>query len=240
MKYMIYALKDPLTKSIRYIGKSCKGLNRPKEHLFPHQNKLKTHKNCWVRSLLKKGLKPEIIILEECDRESLDKREIFWIDYHKKHGYELTNMTNGGTGGNTGGAYKKHKPVISINTITHEKKRYSFVWQASLDGFSATKVVSVCKGKRHSHKGYYFHYENEVFVEPVKKTMRPILCENRLTGEKMEFKSIQEASRKTGLCLHTISTALNGKTRCRKYEFVNASHVNERYEPVNTPVRIIL
>lgn len=33
--YLIYALQDPNTKEIRYIGRSTKGLKRPQNHLLP-------------------------------------------------------------------------------------------------------------------------------------------------------------------------------------------------------------
>ena len=239
-KFIIYGLCDPRTKEIRYVGKSCTGLKRPKEHLFHYQNKIKTYKNCWIRSLLKEGVSPSILVLEECERQLLDEREVFWINHYRRLGYKLTNMTTGGTGGNTGGSYKKHKPVLSINAVTYQAKRYNFVWETAKDGFAATKVVAVCKGRRKSHKGHYFHYETEQFVEPIKKTMRPIICKNKTTGEVRVFKSIQECSKHIGLCLHTISTALSGKTICRSHEFIKASHVNERYEPVNKPIRIEL
>ena len=240
MKYMIYALVDPTTKNVRYIGKSCKGLHRPKEHLFPYQNKVKTHKNCWIRGLLRKGVKPEIVIIEECDRESLDEREIFWISHYNKLGHDLTNMTKGGTGGNTGGAYKKHKPVTAIEISTGKKRLYKYIWETEIDGFKATKVVAVCKKRRASHMGYYFHYSDEEFYIPVKKTMKPILCKCKKTGKEMLFSSISEAAKSTGYCITSISNIIRGKQRCRRHDFVNASHVNERYEPVNKPIRIEL
>lgn len=47
-------------------------------------------------------------------------------------------------------------------------------------------------------------------------------------------KNTVELAQEYGVCKQTICNALNGTT------FVNASHVNERYEPVNKPIRVIL
>src|SRR5271165_1208039 len=107
--YLIYGLADPTTDEIRYVGKSCKGLERPAEHTNPGNLKRKSKKNSWIINLKRKGLKPKIIVLEECSSgDVLNEREIFWIKQYRDNGAKLTNGTDGGTGGNTGGAYKKH------------------------------------------------------------------------------------------------------------------------------------
>lgn len=239
-KYIIYGLCDPRTKEVRYVGKSCKGMDRPKEHFYSFQRKTKSPKNSWIINLLKQNITAEIIIIENCKKENLDEREIYWINSYRNMGHKLTNMTDGGTGGDTGGAYKKHKPVTAIEISTGKKIFYDYVWQAEKDGFKATKVVAVCKKRRASHMGYYFHYSNEEFETPIKKTMQPILCKCKKTGEETFFHSIGEASKHTGYCITSISNISRGKQNCRKYEFLNASHVNERYQPGNPVIRIEL
>lgn len=233
MKYIIYSLIDPLDGQTRYIGKSCRGLKRAKEHFYKYQLKNKCHKNSWIIGLNKNKLKPKIEIVEICDKENLDQREMHWIEFFNSMGCKLTNMTKGGAGGNTGGAYKKHKPVISINANTGETKRYDYVWQTEVDGFSPSKVVSVCKEKRASHKGYYFHYENSKFEKPVKKTMKKILCINKKTGERKEFDSIKQAAQETAYCITSVSNCIRGKQKSSKYEFIKCS-------PVNKPINIEL
>jgi hypothetical protein len=126
----------------------------------PGNLKRKSKKNSWIISLKRKGLRPKIVVIEEClTAESLNEKEIFWIKQYKDSGSKLTNGTNGGTGGNTGKAYKKHKPVIAVNLLTKAKKRYDFVWQTELDGFSPNKVCAVCRGRRNTHKGHFFYYD---------------------------------------------------------------------------------
>src|SRR5690554_6491925 len=101
---LIYGLIDPRNNEIRYIGKSLYGLYRLKAHLAPSKLKIKSKKNSWIKSLLKLGLVPHIIVLDRAENEKeLDQKEIEHIAKYTN----LTNLTKGGTGGNTGGAHKK-------------------------------------------------------------------------------------------------------------------------------------
>jgi len=98
MKTFIYGLIDPNTKIIRYIGKS----DMPKTRLSNHiqtSKKSKTHKSNWINSLIKNKQKPIIIILEEVKKENWEEREIYWIQKYKDDGYDVTNFTSGGEGG---------------------------------------------------------------------------------------------------------------------------------------------
>lgn len=98
-KNLIYALQDPETKQIRYIGKSTKGLKRPHEHKRAYSLKAHTHKNNWIKSLFAKNLMYEIVVLEEnIEDNQLDTKEIYWIAYHKSINSPLTNGTDGGEG----------------------------------------------------------------------------------------------------------------------------------------------
>ena len=97
--YLIYALCDPQTEEIRYVGKSCSGLHRPRRHTSPCELKAHTHKNHWVLSLVEKGLRSLIRILEEFPTAYLlPEAEQKWIEDLKKSGASLTNATNGGIG----------------------------------------------------------------------------------------------------------------------------------------------
>lgn len=95
MKTYIYGLVDPSDNRIRYIGKS----NNPQKRLYEHHQikrlKTHTHKNNWIKSLLKLNLKCKIVVLEECDESNWQEREKFYI---KKYKNQLTNTTDGGQG----------------------------------------------------------------------------------------------------------------------------------------------
>lgn len=102
IKYLIYALCDPTTEEVRYIGRSSSGLIRPRHHWTSLLNK-KTYCHSWCKSILKKGLEPKIKILESfenCEEinDVLNKAEIKWIKHYKERGARLTNHTDGGGG----------------------------------------------------------------------------------------------------------------------------------------------
>lgn len=101
MKYLIYALVDSVTNEVRYIGKSTKGMYRPRQHFMPSYLSRKDHCHSWIRSQIAKGHTPIIIVLEvleENDHNLLIQKEIFWISYYRRRGAKLTNLTNGGEG----------------------------------------------------------------------------------------------------------------------------------------------
>lgn len=86
---------------IRYIGKSSNGAIR----IYQHRSKPVTDKTyCahWIRNLKAKGLRFEWAILEITpDKSSLPELEVWWISYGRLSGWPLTNLSEGGVGGNT-------------------------------------------------------------------------------------------------------------------------------------------
>lgn len=99
MPNYIYALVCPIGK-IRYIGKT----NDPDKRLRRHISRAKyyetkSHAANWIRSLLKRGEKPEIRVLEEVpDGGDWVSREIATISEYRALGFDLTNATEGGEG----------------------------------------------------------------------------------------------------------------------------------------------
>lgn len=92
----IYGLVDPRTQLIRYIGKSIRPLQRLANHL---NDSGKCHRTHWLNELKKLGLKPEIVYLERIEGGwPWQESEKFWIAYGRKHGWPLTNNTDGGDG----------------------------------------------------------------------------------------------------------------------------------------------
>ena len=91
----IYLLRDPVNQEIRYIGKTTNLKERLANHIYKSKSS-KTHCGSWIKSLISKSLKPIIEEIEEC--ENWQQREIFWIEYYKSQGADLTNHTTGGEG----------------------------------------------------------------------------------------------------------------------------------------------
>jgi hypothetical protein len=96
---IVYALLDPSDHLVRYVGMTVESADRRrKRHIYTSKRR-ETHCARWVRSLTKAGLEPEILVLEEVDDPlALPKREIFWIALYRKHGADLTNLSDGGEG----------------------------------------------------------------------------------------------------------------------------------------------
>lgn len=103
----IYALIDPRTNCVRYVGKAKDPLKRLGFHLCDSQLKPNTHRNHWLRSLKTIGLMPRQIILEAVSFDA-DWREAerYWIAHY---GDELTNGTSGGDGLNNPSAATREK-----------------------------------------------------------------------------------------------------------------------------------
>lgn len=140
---LIYALKDPETKQIRYVGKSTSGIKRPRQHKRPYQLLAPNHKNNWIKLLLSKGLEYEIVILEEnIPKEQLNDKEKLWVAHYKALGADLTNQTEGGEG--TWGYkmkeetkelmaekrkawFKEHQPTDIMRQTCFKRKEYQTI-----------------------------------------------------------------------------------------------------------------
>lgn len=96
----IYALADPHTGEVRYVGKAIDVNRRLQQHLTRFQlNNYKSHKNSWLKSLLDAGHKPTLHVLELVDSADANAAEIRWIAKATAMGARLTNGTAGGDGG---------------------------------------------------------------------------------------------------------------------------------------------
>lgn len=95
-KTYIYALLDPDTEVVRYVGKSDNPERRLLRHLGFYEKK-ETHKTRWLRKLVNEGKRPLLKILEEVSIEEWGDKERYWISMYKEN---LTNTADGGIGGN--------------------------------------------------------------------------------------------------------------------------------------------
>jgi len=98
IKYYIYALCEPETEVIRYIGQTRQTLKqRYKNHISSSKTE-KLYKAYWIKKLLSNGEKPTLMVLDilyvdNISKENqlfIDKWEYFYIQKYKK----LTRLTN--------------------------------------------------------------------------------------------------------------------------------------------------
>lgn len=96
--FYIYMLTDKIGDPL-YIGITKNVKERYRKHL---NEKSITLKNNWIKSLLVKGEKPIMVIIDYAnDRVEANKKEKQFISDYKNLGFNLKNMTNGGDGGET-------------------------------------------------------------------------------------------------------------------------------------------
>ena len=99
-RFLVYGLLDPCTGELRYVGKSARGMLRPKEHFKPNARIGHTHIAHWLAKLWRDSAQlPSILILKECasDLETLTC-ETALIALFRQCGFALTNILDGGEG----------------------------------------------------------------------------------------------------------------------------------------------
>jgi hypothetical protein len=96
----IYALRDPISNAVRYIGKAIDPTRRLKTHISESRREIyKHHTSQWFRKLLNAGLLPQVEIL--CvvkEGENWQDVERDWIKNGLSLGWPLTNTSAGGDG----------------------------------------------------------------------------------------------------------------------------------------------
>ena len=91
----IYGLIDTTTNELRYVGKTVDIGRRYKRHI-KECNSSNSHKDRWVRKLKKNGYLPEIVVIDYVKTDEWQYWEMFYIEYFKFLGCNLTNGTKGG------------------------------------------------------------------------------------------------------------------------------------------------
>jgi hypothetical protein len=127
-KFIVYALTDPRSGEVRYIGKSCSGLKRPMHGTYS------AHCASWIKSLLMQGMKYGIMVLGEFSNGvRLGDYERWAIAYARGLGWRLTNQTDGG-----GGLFNPSKDVRERLRTSHlgQKRSVETIdkWRTSIRG----------------------------------------------------------------------------------------------------------
>ena len=191
----IYALCDPITNKIRYIGQTT--LN-PLCRLTQHINnalgyKNKSHLYCWIRKLNQNNQRPKVKILQENAEWNVD--EITWIEQAKLMGIDLVNHTRGGNG------------IVGYKHTDEVKKK---IGKASKGNKYAenTKHSKETNEKRIESRKWYKH-SKETKKKISEKHKKSVLCIE--TGN--IYDSAREAEKEMGVCKSSITNAINGKSK---------------------------
>lgn len=106
MEHSIYVLIDKKTNEIRYVGQTVKQLSiRLNGHISKAKNSgnKTTHKNTWIKSLLKENLKPIIKLIDVVDENDWKEIEKNYIFSFQEKGCDLLNISEGGDSGSMPG-----------------------------------------------------------------------------------------------------------------------------------------
>ena len=206
-KYLIYALQDPITYEIRYIGKSVSGLHRPKYHTYPScLSKDDTHKGRWLKQLVNNGFKPIIKVIQILNNhDELVQAEIYWIKYFKDLDCPLTNLTLGG--GGTIGYKWEDTDIRRFQPHPMQGKKLTDERKAKISRIN--KIVMNTP---------------EMKYKLIKRKLGSKFVDNY--GE--YYESIFDAQRKTGLSRDSIRDILNGKkesVKSYKFQYIIKSTV---------------
>jgi hypothetical protein len=98
---IVYALIDPRTERIRYVGQTMRSARRRlRRHLAPCYLTGTTRKEKWLRELVALGLEPRIEVLQACTTAAaMDVAERHHIASLRAAGEDLTNLARGGADG---------------------------------------------------------------------------------------------------------------------------------------------
>lgn len=96
----IYAVLDPDSNDVRYVGKTYRTLyRRLTEHLLDCKKKSHTHAGRWFAKMRRNGIRPVVFLLETVPAGGdWQKAEAYWIRRFRQKEKRLVNATDGGEG----------------------------------------------------------------------------------------------------------------------------------------------
>lgn len=144
----IYILKDQ-NNNIRYVGKTTNIKRRLYSHIAEAKlNKSKRYVLNWIRQLLLNNQKPILEVIEECNENNWQEREIYWISYYKELIPDLCNLCDGGTGGLTKENLTEEQLLKKKQIMSNTFSKFSYeekvhIWSLIQEGKSLQEISSI-------------------------------------------------------------------------------------------------
>jgi len=92
----VYALVDPRTNRVMYVGQSVDIDFRYRQHVNPNNYDTNREKRQWIWGLKAVGLVPKLIVIAECEWPASDDVEQQYIKLYKSNGQCELNLAAGG------------------------------------------------------------------------------------------------------------------------------------------------
>lgn len=201
-KIYIYSLKNPITNEIRYIGKTG-DLHRRLQNHISHSKNLNTRVGNWIKSLIKDNLLPIIEIIEECNEDIWQEKEIYWIKYYKDLGYNLVNYSKGGNEPPINKKYIQKYTIAKNKYVVKRSKNNKLYYLGSfnteIEAIEAYDKFQIRNSKTYNTNGVIM-YKDNILIK--------------------EFNSLSECAKYIdGATTHISSCCKNNKPQYKGYTF---------------------
>lgn len=165
----IYTLAHPITKEIRYVGRTKNPLSwrKSNHNTEARLNKSNGRKTNWIKSLHREGLRPIIEPLEvvNCSWQESHLIENYWISQFKAWGFNLVNFTDKGCGGlglRMQAVEACQKPIYQYTIDGEFVNRFISARQANeVTGIGYRLISQCCTGYRKSTGGFLWSFKSE-------------------------------------------------------------------------------
>ena len=208
-KVYIYTLSDPITNVVKYVGKSINPKDRFRCHIKDAKLKRRNNLSCnWIKSLLKKGLEPNMDIIDEIEGE-WEWLEIYWISQFKTWGFKLKNLTNGGDYNPMSNPVSRKKLSDKLKNVPKSQKHKDSISQSKLGISIHTEEQKMKYSKMNGG------VNNPMFGKKHKpdtlKKMKLTVLQYTLDGEFIkEWSSAADIERETDMLARSINRCAKG------------------------------
>ena len=191
-----------------YIGQSINIEERRKSHIRASNSKKCNGYNYYLHKAFRKyGLENfKFEVIEECNKEQLNEREMFWINQYKSFLFENGyNMTTGGD--NT--SYHLQRPIYQIDLKTKKIVReYPSCFEAGRClGKNQANIRHCCEGKYRYSYGYIWRYKDS--YDP--KELVSINYDDQILSFRIKTKKVYQYNKMTGKLLNEFNSSAHAE-----------------------------
>lgn len=197
----------------RYIGQSIDIGRRYYQHSVNSYNaNCLEYNSYFYKAIRKYGFNNfSFEILEECQKEELDEKEKYWIQYYNSNDMEKGyNLTIGGSAGpdksKTIYQYDLNKNFIRTFKNAYEAAEILKLHQSAIQRCAAHGPYVKSVG------GYIFTYEGDDLTW-YKNNQKKGVVRISKNGEEIEFETLKEAAENSNTCGANISKVLKGQRK---------------------------